>query len=76
MDPIRETRARRMVLDPSAWPQRSVLHMKNMNDPMTFGVIEEGDAKPDQITIRDYEHEEVHIFDSLDAMIAAGWTTD
>ncbi len=77
LDPVREARARRMVLDDSVWPQSSRLCMKRIGDgPMDFGVIVSGDAKPNQIIVRDYEHEEVHIFDSIDALVEAGWTVD
>lgn len=77
LDPVREARARRMVLNPTTWAT-DVLPMKRMVHPMEFGVIYLQNVSPNRIIISASpgENRAAIIFGSIDELVAAGWTVD
>jgi len=70
LDPQREALVRRMVLNPSTWPN-VCLSMKQIQGDqiIAFGEIHRP-VSADQIFINGEE------FDSIEALIAAGWAVD
>jgi hypothetical protein len=74
MDPVREARVRRMVLDRSTWPGRA-LCMKRTDTRMDFGVIYEAEQP---IVIHHHPHEGTGVwtYQTIDELIAAGWCVD
>jgi hypothetical protein len=74
LDPIREARVRRMVLDPSIWPQR-YLCMKRIGVKFEFGIIA-SDVRPNRIVITDLGHVQIAAFDNIDQLVEAGWAVD
>jgi hypothetical protein len=77
LDPVREARVRRMVLFPGTWPG-ACLHMKRLAEPMMFGVIYPEGIQPGRICISASpgENRVAVYFDSLEALIEAGWAVD
>ena len=78
MDSVRENRVRRMVPDPTTWPQSSHLCMKRYdesNRSVEFGNLQW--LPSGRIVIRcDLPAEALHLFENIDSLIAAGWCVD
>lgn len=82
MDKDLADRARRMVPDPSTWPDFPRLHMKRFTPDglhwAEFGTMVYGDIDPrsDQLIVRSKDGKRKTTFASLDDLIDAGWTVD
>ena len=74
LDPIREERARRMVLDPTTWPM-NYLCMKRVGVTFEFGIIA-SDVKPNHIVITNRQFQPIVTFNSIDELVEANWTVD
>lgn len=76
MDSVREQRVRRMVPDPTSWPQESHLCMKRYdnNQPVEFGNLRW--LPSGRIAISCDQPETLHLFENVDALIKAGWVVD
>lgn len=74
LDPVREARARRMVLDKSTW-RMDHLPMKRIGEQFEFGLISL-DVQPDNILIKDRFGRPLVTFNSIDELVEAGWTVD
>jgi hypothetical protein len=80
MDSVRENRVRRMVPDPTSWPQSSHLAMKRISNTKEHGTdVEFGKLRwlpSGRIAISCDLPETLHIFENVDALIRAGWLVD
>lgn len=81
MDSVREQRVRRMVPDPSTWPQQSHLWMKRIDRHANQSVsVEFGKLRwlpSGRIAIAcDLPQEALYIFENVDSLIKAGWAVD
>jgi len=77
LDPVREARVRKMVLNPSTWPSDQLCMKKiSGNNLMNaeFGVMVEWPLP--ELVIFSHGGENFQKFESLDELIAAGWAVD